>query len=113
MDLTVAIRTNQNTLLQFLDDYTPGASVAFGADPKLLVLVDVVKDQCIQAAIIATKTTTSSQELDRSGFQALPLPCHVILGFASRTTEAALPSDQSVSTVMPGTTFRNSRLLYH
>src|SRR5437870_2820738 len=110
MDLTVAIRTNQDALFQFLDDYIPGSGVAFRANPKLFVLVNVVKGQCLQAATITTKTTMTSQELNRPAFQALPLLCDVVLAFASRATEASLPSDQSVPTAMPGTTFRNSRL---
>jgi hypothetical protein len=113
MDLAVAVRTNQLAFLEFLDDSSPGSSIAFGSDPELLVLVNVVEGQCIQATIVTTQTTTSAQELNRSAFQALPFLCDVVLEFAARTTESSLPSDQSVPTTMPGTTFRNSRLLYH
>src|SRR4051812_11860585 len=110
MDLTVTIGTNQQTLSQFLGNHIPRSGVAASANPKLFVLGIVVEGQCVQAPTITTKPTTTTQELDRSAFQALPLLRDVILLLASRRTEAPLPSDQNGPAAMPGTTFRNSRL---
>jgi hypothetical protein len=113
MDLAVTVRTDQEALLKFTADGRPGSSVPFRSDPELLVLAHVVKRQGVQAAGVTTKATTSTKELNRSAFQAFPFLGDVVLEFAPRTTEASLPSDQGVPTAMPGTTFRNSRLLYH
>ena len=70
MDFRVAIRTEQNTLVQFALDYFPFATMRSAQLEIFLLWVAVVEMQSHDRTLVATQATFPAQVLDRFLFQS-------------------------------------------
>jgi hypothetical protein len=77
------------------------------------VAIRVVKDQCINASLIATQLALATHEVHCLLLEFSASFGDIVLAFALGTAEAALSTRQDVITSMPVTPFRYSRSLYH
>jgi hypothetical protein len=113
MDLGMAIRTHQDTLVQFGLHAVPRLGVAFRSDPEFFLTVGVVKGQCVKAPTVTTPTTASAFVAHRFSLQVLAPLMDEELDLAARTTKPSLPSHQNFAAPMPNACPVHSRLLYH